>query len=73
VLNQIHGNTSDRSAGGADYKTTPNTIAHFNFPIRHNAEAQLSPERPEAAEGTRSAAALRAVNCSELLALPEHL
>jgi len=33
----------------------------------HNAEAQLPPEQPKAAEGTRSAPALWAVNCSVLL------
>jgi hypothetical protein len=32
-----------------------------------NAEAQLPPERPKAAEGTQSALALWAVNCSDLL------
>jgi hypothetical protein len=35
--------------------------------IPPNAEAQLPPERPQAAEGTQSAPALWAVNCSDLL------
>ena len=35
-----------------------------------NAEAQLPPEQPKAAEGTPSAAALGAVNCSELSGIP---
>jgi len=41
------------------------SISRFFAPP--NAEAQLPPERPKAAEGTRSAPALWAVNCSDLL------
>jgi hypothetical protein len=43
----------------------------LGFGLGYNAEAQLPPEQPKAAEGTPSAAALGAVNCSDLLG--EHI
>jgi hypothetical protein len=43
--------------------------ARYSIFIRSNAEAQLPPEQPKAAEGTRSAPALWAVNCSVSLCI----